>query len=452
MLHISFDISKNVGVVKPMHCTNNGPANNRAGGNGKWFQAAGIPYARNHDASFSSSYGGEHTVDVHLIFRDFDADENDPDSYDFTLTDQYVQRTLDFGTVTYYRLGSKIEHEIKKYGTKVPKDYGKWARICEHIIAHYTAGWANGFTYDMPYWEIWNEFDCGWEKEAGSRPCWQGTKEEFFDFYATVATQLKTRFPHLKIGGPALTSIATQGMKAFWYRDFIQYMSEHRVPLDFFSFHIYAFDPQKFVNRIKLAREALDEFGYTNAEIHLNEWNYVYSWKAEDFYKNYQTIPSVKGAAFVSAVQIACQNAPLDVLMYYDARPNTAWNGMFAPYTLDPLKPYYSFFAYNCLYRCQNQIESKSDSDSLYALGASDDDRIELLFSYFHDLGVSPNQVEVEIDRIPDGIWTVDCKILNEKFNLETVKSETALSPSHRLQLQLDDYCVYQITLSKTKQ
>ena len=41
----------------------------------------------------------------------------------------------------------------------MPKDFKKWAVICEHIIRHYTEGWADGFFYDMPYWEIWNEPD-----------------------------------------------------------------------------------------------------------------------------------------------------------------------------------------------------------------------------------------------------------------------------------------------------
>jgi hypothetical protein len=55
-------------------------------------------------------------------------------------------------------LGASIEHGEKK-GTYPPQDYAKWARICEHIILHYTKGWANGFHYDITYWEIWNEPD-----------------------------------------------------------------------------------------------------------------------------------------------------------------------------------------------------------------------------------------------------------------------------------------------------
>ena len=101
MQHITVDFSKNNGVIKPMHAVNNGPAGSRTRGikgNIDLYQAAGIPFARNHDASFSSGYGGEHTVDVHRIFKRFEADENDPASYQFESTDRYVQDTLSAGT------------------------------------------------------------------------------------------------------------------------------------------------------------------------------------------------------------------------------------------------------------------------------------------------------------------------------------------------------------------
>ncbi len=54
------------------------------------------------------------TVRVH-----FDANVNDPASYDFQLTDEYCDIIQKAGAKVFYRLGSKIEHESKKYGTLV---------------------------------------------------------------------------------------------------------------------------------------------------------------------------------------------------------------------------------------------------------------------------------------------------------------------------------------------
>ena len=72
MQTIKIDLSQNGGGIKPMNAVNNGPAGSKVRGvkgNFDIYAAAHIPYARNHDASFYSGYGGEHTVDVHRIFK-----------------------------------------------------------------------------------------------------------------------------------------------------------------------------------------------------------------------------------------------------------------------------------------------------------------------------------------------------------------------------------------------
>ena len=94
MNKIIADFSQKCGKVKPMHSVNNGPAGSRVrGGNSSFrcFEEAGIPYARTHDSAFYNGYGGEFSVDVHRIFRDFNADVNDPASYDFEMTDEYLK-------------------------------------------------------------------------------------------------------------------------------------------------------------------------------------------------------------------------------------------------------------------------------------------------------------------------------------------------------------------------
>ncbi|MCQ2399183.1 MAG: hypothetical protein MJ072_01605, partial [Clostridia bacterium] len=82
MEKISIGFNKVVGEMKIMHAVNNGPKKkaqvDQINSNFYDYKAARIPYCRNHDASFCASYGGEHTVDVNNIFRNFDADENDP--------------------------------------------------------------------------------------------------------------------------------------------------------------------------------------------------------------------------------------------------------------------------------------------------------------------------------------------------------------------------------------
>ena len=60
---ITVNFAKKTGKMRPMHCTNNGPVYKFAADqritNLDAFKEAGIPYARTHDASFYSTYGGE---------------------------------------------------------------------------------------------------------------------------------------------------------------------------------------------------------------------------------------------------------------------------------------------------------------------------------------------------------------------------------------------------------
>ncbi|MBO5270120.1 MAG: hypothetical protein J6B77_05000, partial [Clostridia bacterium] len=72
MEQVIIDFAKECGAVKPMHSVNNAPvykfaADQRITNIEPW-RAANIPYGRTHDASFYSTYGGEHTVDVNMIF------------------------------------------------------------------------------------------------------------------------------------------------------------------------------------------------------------------------------------------------------------------------------------------------------------------------------------------------------------------------------------------------
>ena len=187
--------AKSLKPIKPLNGVNNGPVPARAyqsNSNFKPYKAARIPSARLHDAVFCPSYGGPHVADISGIFPDFDKDENDPASYDFIYTDRLLDTIRKAGTEVFYRLGQSIEHGVKKYHNGPPKDYAKWARICEHVIRHYNEGWADGFRWNIRHWEIWNEAS----NNSPSNPtCWGGTTEQFYDFYEVVARHLKKCFP-----------------------------------------------------------------------------------------------------------------------------------------------------------------------------------------------------------------------------------------------------------------
>ena len=360
---VTVDAAKVVGVIKPMHAVNNGPSVDKPGGDQKRgnfaeYKAARIPFARTHDSNYSPSYGGPHAVDINAVFPDFDADENDPKNYDFICTDHYLDAIRRAGTEVFFRLGQSIEHGPKKYGVLPPKDYRKWARVCEHVIRHYNEGWGWGtdraFTtrnvawsnqFNIAYWEIWNEPDL--DAVDVGRPknprCWGGTVTNFFELYEVAAKHLKGRFPALKIGGPALCG------NEEWGTRFLAWCRDRKIPLDFFSWHVYAVDPRRLSEKAVRIRKMMDAAGFAKAESILNEWNYVKGW-TDDFVYSMEVESGrlgQKGAAFIAAAMVGCQSVPLDMLMFYDARIGTCMNNLFDFTTLRPMKGYYPFYAWS---------------------------------------------------------------------------------------------------------
>lgn len=446
MSTIKVDFGTKTGKIKPMHAVNNGPVYKFAADqritNIDHFIAAGIPYARNHDASFYSTYGGEHTVDVHNIFTNFDADPYDPDSYDFAMTDEYIRVCEHAGVRTFYRLGSKIEHGVKKYGTLPPKDFNKWAVICEHIIRHYTEGWADGFHYNIEYWEIWNEPDLD-DDDSPHKPCWGGTMLEFFELYKIAATHLKKCFPHLKIGGPAVAN------RKGWTEAFLA--SLDGAPLDFFSWHRYASNPRKIEGLIRKYRALLDEKGFEKSESILNEWNYVRGWHGDEWIYSLKTEKNLKGAAFIASVMCIGQAEPLDMLMYYDARP-CGMNGMFkTDIVCERLKGYYPFYMFGQLYRLGRSAAVAVEDENNYAVAATGDSEAAVMLTRYNDDDSTPaDTISVDLCGFGGESGTeVEIFILDETRDLEPTFKATYYGNRFKIDLPTDNLVSYLIKLKK---
>jgi len=394
---LKFDVSKKLGAFKLLNATNGGPwhkrhADDQYRSNFEDYKAARIPYSRNHDSAMLDIYGGPYSHDITSIFPNFDADPYNPESYDFACTDESIAVCLDAGTKTFFRLGQTIEHQIKKHGTLPPKDFNKWAVICEHIIRHYNEGWADGFHYDMQYWEIWNEPDLD-DDDSDNKKNWGGTKLQFFDLYEITAKHLKKCFPNLKIGGPALA------YRENWAEDFLAEMSRRQVPIDFFSWHIYCNEPEWIVKKAGVIRNLLDKYGYTDAESILNEWNYIKNWK-DKFVYSVKVITGLKGAAFTMACISEAQKCSIDMLMYYDTRMS-AFNGVFDFYTYEKLKGYYPLYWYGMFYDMENEIRAENHIENIYSLcGVSKDEKIIAVITHYTDNDEAENkQISVDFSK-----------------------------------------------------
>lgn len=422
MEKLFFNTANTYGKFKILNATNGGPwhkrhAEDQYRTNFNDYKNARIPYSRNHDSAMCGIYGGPYSHDITCIFPDFDSDPYSPDSYDFACTDEAILVCLDAGTETFFRLGQTIEHQIKKHGTIPPKDFSKWAVICEHIIKHYNYGWAEGFYLGIEYWEIWNEPDLD-EDNSPNKRCWGGTKEEFFSFYEIASKHLKKCFPSLKIGGPALA------WREDWAEDFLKKVQENNCPLDFFSWHIYSDDPKPIMDRAKRIRALLDKYAFFNTESILNEWNYVKGW-GDEFIYTIESLTSMKGAAFMMAVISEAQKSDIDMLMYYDTRPSV-FNGVFDYYTYRPLKGYYPLYWYGSFYDFENEIRCDNPPERIYTIAGIDKSgKITAIITSYSD-DDNAEDMDISVDFGKPGIY--DIYILDKNHNGDYIGVSEALN------------------------
>lgn len=386
MANIKINFSEETGEIKPIHGVGQPPFIGTDYSKFSFLREANIPFSRLHDVEYP--YGGNRYVDIPNLFRDFSADPHDPESYDFAFTDKLISALMENGVEPFFRLGVTIENDAatKAYRIFPPKDPKKWAEICEGVIRHYTEGWADGFNYDIRYWEIWNEPDNF--EDPMENQMWRGSKEQFYELYDVTARHLKEKFPHLKIGGygscgfyaldgkGAAVANSSPRFEYFisFFDGFIDYIKEHGSPLDFFSWHSYA-DVESTMCHARYARRRLDEAGFTETEHTCNEWNLC---------------PDIRGtarhAALNTAMLLAMQNSSLDSSMFYDAQLGVnIYGGLFDPLHHTPFPLYYGFHSFGKLYRLGTQVAAECDKGGVYAVAATDGETGGILIANIGD-------------------------------------------------------------------
>ncbi len=313
------------------------------------FAELRLPITRLHDAPLENP--GLNLVDVPMIFPLFHADADDPRNYNFKATDDYIANCLACGTRIFYRLGVSIDHSYNKYVIDPPADSAKWIDIVSHIIRHYNEGWADGFHHDIQYWEIWNEAEGISGEGRHLHTMWDAPVESYYEFYAAAATELKRRFPQLKIGGPSNCQWVESAEGRYYGKEFIDLCAARNLPLDFYSIHFYASDMEWVADCVRDIRAYLDGKGFAQTELHCTEWSYLprngFARMRETPECKMEVLAAMKdanAAAFITGCLIYWQDLPVDMGYLYTVTGTDF--GLFLPVTMCPGKSYYGMKAF----------------------------------------------------------------------------------------------------------
>jgi len=319
ILLIKLDCSNVSGVIRPFSDINDGPIPIKNEPSyvdlTEQYQAIGITTIRTHDL-----FG---PTDTTTIFPDWSTDPTVESNYHFETTDTYITSMINAGCQVLYRLGESAgsNHTLRN----PPSNFTKWAEVCKHIMMHYNAGWKQGFFYNILYWEVWNEPDL--------TGFWNGTAKQYYELYHITADTMKTYNSQVKVGGPCTSSVTNVN----YTEGFLQYVKDHDVPLDFFSWHRYAAAPFDLYTASRHIRSLLDSFGFLSTENINTEWNI-------DILTPQRDKDNARNAAFTACSLTVFQDAYLDHAFRYRGNQDNNWLMRFLGLDL-------SLFTYNGIYK-----------------------------------------------------------------------------------------------------
>ena len=294
------------------------------------------------------------------IFPNPDADPNDPASYHFEATDRLIASIKGTGSEVIFRIGRSEGSNVDP-----PKDFDRYAEVVKHIVLHYNRGWANGFKYDIRYWEVWNEPDLG-------RLFWGGTSGEYFRLYGKLARAVKQADRRALVGGPAISR--PNDTNNPYFDDFLKYVRANKLPLDFYSWHWYATDsadPQDLMRIGRDIRARLDRYHFHKTLSVLDEWNYGLM----------EPIPGdLHRAGFVTSSLLYMQDAPIDIAALYRA------DNVFGPRGITPHKTGYALMALGRMKDTPYRLHTEGADEDGFAVQAGrtrNGDTLQVLISNY---------------------------------------------------------------------
>ena len=356
-LTMSADFGKPAGRIRrELHCSGFGPQicffPRQCSEELKSF---GMLRARTHDWGLVNF--GERVCDNHMIFPLEGKDPRDPSNYYFKATDFVLKRTREeVGSEIFFRLGTSIEHAYYggRFNCNVPKDFDAVAENFAATVRHYNRGWAEGFNWDIRYWEIWNEPDgitnmwwlpdddarfAGAPAPGKAREAARAAKcrELFVKFYVTVLKRLKDEFGDtIKVGGPALCSCDEE-----YFRVLFDACKAAGVAPDFISWHHYMENCDDAVDAVARARRLCDGYGFENCELIIDEWHYFgysrYNWgdlwsgdprSAGKVWEGPASHNGIDSSAFLVSTVSRFHDTALDAAYYYGCRTVGMWGYM----------------------------------------------------------------------------------------------------------------------------
>jgi hypothetical protein len=169
------------------------------------------------------------------------------------------------------------EGHLKQRVSTPPKDLGKWKEVITAFARHYRE-------IGMPFGvhEVWNEPD-------GTYNFFSGTEAEYEQLYKTAVEAVRGVDPDAVVAGPGADH------HLLWNTTFIDFVANHRLPLDYYSFHEYG-SGDLAVRQVERAGSSLNRYPiYNTTALSLDEWHdgECCNWCNDDVRNHYEGAPEL---------------------------------------------------------------------------------------------------------------------------------------------------------------
>jgi len=409
------------------------------------IKSMGFKAARTHDWALSNP--NQRVCDWHHIFPLEDLDATKGEHYVFGPTDYLLKRTREeAGLEVFYRLGTSIEHSGSKvhFNSLIPKDFEKTAEVFAGTVRHYNRGWANGFNWNIRYWEIWNEPDgCNnmwclpegdedWEAVTPEQKEKQAKRRDLFvKFFVTCLKRLKGEFGDtIKVGGPAMCGFGANPKhdQVDYFRRILLACRDAGVAPDFISWHHYTSDPMTLSRTAAQARALCEGLGFPKCELICNEWHYfdddLYSWgdmqRCSDpkvkarIWEGPDSHNGIRSSCFTLATLANIQRSKLDQSYYYGCGHFGSWS--YKDIDHKKFKVYYALRLFGDLVRDYTEICESSSEGTVTTFAARNAAGKKALLVI--DYGGSGTRLAVDVKGVPADAKP-SCKALSYQLDAE---------------------------------
>lgn len=185
-------------------------------------------------------------------------------TYDFSQLDQTIDDILAMGALPFLSL-SYMPPSFTQSGSVIdtPSDWNNWKDLVQKTVEHYSGKQGKNLT--NVYYEVWNEPEL---PQFGS---WKLSSEKDYRllyYYAEKGAHAALNVNQFFLGGPAVGSYYSS-----WVRDFLSYVKQNKLRLDFYSWHRYHKRPDRFTSDAINIRKDLSLFPeYATLPLILSEW------------------------------------------------------------------------------------------------------------------------------------------------------------------------------------